>query len=101
LALLGPVASELNTGLPINHDVAALRAMKISVGFQSALLEMGLIRFVVLIVGEMCYSVSVTLAAAALSRASRRGRKMMHWREVSCAKMLQFRKKRCNFPKAR
>ena len=25
----------------------------------------------------------------------------MHWREVSCAKMLQLRKKRCNFQKAR
>jgi hypothetical protein len=44
---------------------------------------------------------SVTLAAAALSRASRRGRKKVRWLEVSCAKMLQFRKERCNFQKAR
>ena len=50
-------ASELNTGLPIKHDVAALRAMKISVAFQNALLEMGLILFVVLIVGGMSYLV--------------------------------------------
>jgi hypothetical protein len=40
-------ASELNTGLPINHDVAAPRVVKISVAFQNALMEMGLIRFVV------------------------------------------------------
>ena len=50
-------ASELNTGLPINHDVAAPRAVKISVAFQNALPEMGPIRFVVLIVGGMSYLV--------------------------------------------
>jgi hypothetical protein len=46
-------ASNLNTYLPINHDVAALQAVKISVAFQDALLEMGLIPFVVLIAGGM------------------------------------------------
>jgi hypothetical protein len=50
-------ASELNAGLPINYDVAELRAVKISVAFQNALLEMGMIRFVVLIVGGMSYLV--------------------------------------------
>ena len=44
------LASELNTGL-------ALRAVKISVAFQNALLEMGLILFVVPIVGGMSYLV--------------------------------------------
>ena len=48
-------ASELNTGLPINHDVAALRVVKISVRVRNALLEMGLIRFAVLIVGGIAY----------------------------------------------
>jgi hypothetical protein len=50
-------ASELNTGLPIDHDAAALRVVKIRVAFQNALLEMGLILFVVLIVGGMFYLV--------------------------------------------
>jgi hypothetical protein len=50
-------ASELNTGLLVNRDVAALRAVKISVAFQNALLEMGLILFVVLIVGGLSYLV--------------------------------------------
>jgi hypothetical protein len=50
-------ASALNTGLPINHEVAALRAVKISVAFQNALLEMGLILIVVVIVGGMSYLV--------------------------------------------
>ena len=50
-------ASELNTGLPTNHDVARLRAAKISVAFQNALPDMGLILFVVFIVGGMSYLV--------------------------------------------
>ena len=91
-------ASELNTALPINHDVAALRAVKTNVAFHNALLGMGLILFVVLIGRNVLFG-SVTLAAAPLSRASRRGREMMHWREVSCARCCNFAKSAAIFQK--
>jgi hypothetical protein len=92
LALPGPVASELNTGLPINHGAAAPRAVTISVAFQNALLEMGLIRFVVLIVGGMsrCSCAFASFPAGAQYDALAGG---------PMRKTLQFRKKRCNFPK--
>ena len=60
LAPLGPrlgLASELNTGLPINHGVAAPGIVKISVALQNACLKMGLILFVILIVGGISYLV--------------------------------------------
>ena len=92
-------ASELNTDLPISHDVAALRAVKISGAFQNAPLEMSLILFVVIYRRRNILFGSVTLAATPLSQASRRAREMMHWREVSCARRYNFAKSAAIFQK--
>jgi hypothetical protein len=81
---------------------SALRAVKTSVAFQSAPLEIGLVWFSVRFVGGMSYLFSsVTLGASPFRELPGESAKMMHWQEISCAKMLQFRKRRCNFQKAR